>query len=169
MHGRRIQQPDNRRGAVAVEAAVVLPVMLILMLGIWEVGRFVQVDQVLVNSAREGARLAAGGYINGTPVTATQTRQAVRDYMTASGLPAAAVSGAQVQLTCLASPTWTNPSDALPLDQFQVSVTIPPGAAFNSLRWNLLTRVSSITQISVTVKWRSLNNTTITVDNALPN
>lgn len=169
MNCRRIKQADSRRGAVAVEAAVVLPVLLILMLGIWEVGRFVQVDQVLVNSAREGARLAAGGYINGTPVTASQTTQAVRDYMTASGLPAAAVSGAQVQLTCLASPTWTNPSDALPLDQFQVSVTIPSGTAFNSLRWNLLTRVSSITQISVTVKWRSLNNTTITVDNNLPN
>ena len=62
---------------MAVEAAVVLPLLLILMLGVWEVGRMIQVQQVLVNAAREGARLAGGGYVNGTPVTATMVQQAV--------------------------------------------------------------------------------------------
>ncbi|HEV3137455.1 MAG TPA: TadE/TadG family type IV pilus assembly protein, partial [Pirellulales bacterium] len=89
---------------VAVEAAFVLPVLLVLMLGVWEVGRLIQVNQIIVNSAREGARLAAGGYVNGTPVTVAMVQQAVKDYMTSAGLPAAAVSGAQVNLVCQASP-----------------------------------------------------------------
>ena len=58
-----------RRGVVAVEAAVVLPVLIIVMFGMWEVGRLIQVNQIVTNAAREGARLAAGGYVNGTPVT----------------------------------------------------------------------------------------------------
>ena len=159
---------NDRRGMAAVEAAVVLPLLLILMLGVWEVGRMIQVDQILINSAREGARLAAGGYVNGTAVTTAMVQQAVRDYLTASGLPAAAASGATVTLTCLASPTWTDPSAALPLDQFQVTVVIPAGTAFNSLRWNLLNRLTTITQMSVSVQWMSLNDSKITVTTSLP-
>jgi len=165
---RRRLVPNERRGIAAVEAAIVLPLLLILMLGVWEVGRMIQVDQILVNSAREGARLAAGGYVNGTPVTTAMVQQAVRDYLTASGLPAAAASGATVTLNCLASPTWTNPSAALPLDRFSVTVVIPAGAAFDSLRWNLLNRLTTITQIAVTVHWMSLNDSKLTVSTSLP-
>ena len=167
----RMQRKTNKKrsaGVVAVEAAVALPLLLILMLGVWEVGRLIQVDQVLCNAAREGARLAGGGYVNGTPVTVTQVQQAVRDYMKASGLPTAAVSGAQISLICQASPGWTDPADALPLDKFQVQVVIPSGTAFNSLRWNLLGRMTSVSQITATVNWQSLNNTKITVNTALP-
>ena len=84
----------RRSGAVAVEAAIVLPLVLVLLFGIWEVGRFVLVGQMLNTAAREGARLAAGGYTNGTPVTAGMVQQAVQDYLTAAGFPAAAVNGA---------------------------------------------------------------------------
>ncbi len=132
-------RPTGRRGAVAVEAAVILPVLLIMMLGIWEVGRMVQIQQILVNSAREGARLAAGGYTtNSEPVTNAMVQQSVRDYLRASGLPSTAYSNAEVALTCLVSPGWSDPYQALPLDKFEVKVTIPAGAAFDSLRWSFL-------------------------------
>ena len=53
-------RPDCRRGVAAVETAVVLTFVLVpLMIGIWEMGRLVQVQQIVANSAREGARLAA--------------------------------------------------------------------------------------------------------------
>ena len=160
--------PDSRRGAVAVEAAIVLPILLILMLGIWEVGRMIQVQQILTNGAREGARLAAGGYVNSTPVTAPMVQQAVRDYLQASGLPSAAVSGAQIDLTCLTSPGWVNPSDALPLDKFRVTVKIPAGAAFDSLRWSFVARLTSKTEMEAIVDWASLNNVKIAISTQLP-
>jgi Flp pilus assembly protein TadG len=164
--GQRVASKD-RRAAVAVEAAIVLPVLLVLMLGVWEVGRLIEVNQIMVNSAREGARFAAGGYVNGTPVTAAMVQQAVKDYMTAAGLPTAAVSGAQVNLVCQAAPSWTDPSNALPLDKFQVNVVIPAGTAFNSLCWMPL-KITSATQMSVTVNWESLNNSKIVVSSTLP-
>jgi Flp pilus assembly protein TadG len=166
MNARR--KRNVRGGVVAVEAAVVLPVMIILMFGVWEVGRLVQVNQIVINAAREGARLAAGGYVNSTPVTSAMVTQAVRDYLSSAGLPTAAVSGAQISLACQASPSWSDPSSALPLDAFQVTVTIPAGAAFNSLRWSLLAPLTSATQMSTTVAWRSLNDAEIVVDTQLP-
>jgi Flp pilus assembly protein TadG len=153
---------------VAVEAALVLPVLLVLMMGVWEVGRLIQINQIVVNAAREGARLAAGGYVNGTAVTTTMVQQAVKDYMTSAGVPTAAVSGAQVSLVCQATPSWTNPSDALPLDKFQITVVIPSGTAFNSLRWTPAKLTSATQQMTVTVNWQSLNNSKIVVSATLP-
>src|SRR3954447_16616528 len=55
--------PSSRAGAAAVEFAVVLPLIFLLLLGTWEVARLVQVHAILSNAAREGARLAAQGQI----------------------------------------------------------------------------------------------------------
>jgi Flp pilus assembly protein TadG len=158
----------ERRGAVAVEAGMVLPMLIIVMFGVWEVGRMIQVNQVLINGAREGARLAAGGYVDGTPVTNAMVTQAVRDYLRAAQFPADAYNGAQVTLTCLATPNWTNPSDALPNDSFSVQVTIPAGAPFDSLAWSLVTRYTGVTSMTTTVGWMSLNDEKIVVDTQLP-
>jgi len=163
------RRPTNRRGAVAVEAAFILPVLLITMLGLWEVGRLIQVQQMLVNSAREGARLAAGGYtVNSAPVTNAMVQQAVRDYLRSVGLPSQAYSNAQITLTCLESPAWTNPHEAHPLDKFQVKVRIPAGAAYQSLHWSLLTRITSRTDMEAAVDWVSLNNEKIVINTNLP-
>jgi len=165
---KRTQRAARRRGVVAVEAAIVLPFLILTMFGVWEVGRLIQVRQVVCNAAREGARLAAGAYVNGTPVTNAMVQQAVRDYMRASGLPAAAYNGAQITLTCLASPPWVNPSDAFPLDQFTVRVDIPVGAAFDSMAWSLVTRITSVRQMSITVNWASCTDVKIAVSAQLP-
>ena len=82
--GRKFRE---REGVAAVEAAFVLPIVVTLMLGIWEVGRMIEVTQLVTNAAREGARVAAGGNINGTSVTVSTVQQAVKDYMTSAGLP----------------------------------------------------------------------------------
>jgi len=93
----------RRLGAAAVEAAVVLPFVLCFLLGLWEVGRLVWVTTILTNAAREGARVAAGGTYATNPVTVAMVQQEVKDYMTAAGLPTAAVSGSTVTLTNLSS------------------------------------------------------------------
>ena len=88
----------HRRGAAAVEAVFLMPIILTLMLGVWEVGRMIQVSQILANAAREGARVAAGGYVNGTAVTVSTVQTEVQNYLTAAGLPSAAATGASNKL-----------------------------------------------------------------------
>lgn len=59
-----------------VEAAITIPLLLVLMVGIFEVGRAYQTWQVLTNAAREGARMSI------TPSsTPANTTALVRQYM----------------------------------------------------------------------------------------
>jgi hypothetical protein len=88
--------------------------------------------------------------------------------LTAAGLPTAAVTGSQITLTCLATTPWTDPYLAQPLDPFSVTVTIPAGAPFNSLRWNLLTQITSVRSLTQTVYWQSSNNSQVVVTTTLP-
>ncbi len=46
----------DERGQALVEAAMITPLVLLLMVGIFEIGRAYQTWQVLTNAAREGAR-----------------------------------------------------------------------------------------------------------------
>lgn len=54
----RAADPGRERGQSLVELAIVLPVLLALVVGIFEFGRAWNVYQVITNAAREGARLA---------------------------------------------------------------------------------------------------------------
>ena len=48
----------SERGAALLEAAITIPMLLLVSVGIFEFGRAWQTWQVLTNAAREGARLA---------------------------------------------------------------------------------------------------------------
>jgi Flp pilus assembly protein TadG len=76
-------KPDSReRGSAMVEAAIALPILLVLMVGIFEVGRAYQHWQVLTNAAREGARMSV------TPSsTEALTTGLIRQYMADGQLP----------------------------------------------------------------------------------
>jgi Flp pilus assembly protein TadG len=85
------------RGAALVEAAIMIPILLLITAGIFDIGRAYQTWQVLSNAAREGARMAV------LPNANTGTVQAlVRTYMTngqLGGSATAAVSVTPVTLT----------------------------------------------------------------------
>src|SRR6186713_1829831 len=68
---------NKRRGAAAVEFAIVLPVFVILVFGMIEYGRMVMVQQVITNASREGARSAV---LDGATTTSVQS--AVTTYLT---------------------------------------------------------------------------------------
>jgi Flp pilus assembly protein TadG len=74
----------NERGAALLEAAITIPIILLISVGIFEFGRAFQTWQVLTNAAREGARIAV---IAGTTNEQIETR--VRDYLDGGGLPLA--------------------------------------------------------------------------------
>ncbi|WP_026539836.1 TadE/TadG family type IV pilus assembly protein [Paenarthrobacter nicotinovorans] len=55
----------KERGAVALEMAILLPLLLLILLGIIEFGRALNVQVSLTEAAREGARYAAVHYQDG--------------------------------------------------------------------------------------------------------
>jgi Flp pilus assembly protein TadG len=55
---RRLSSRSNRRGASAIEAALVLPVVVLFLFGILEYGRYLMFLQVFTNAAREGVHYA---------------------------------------------------------------------------------------------------------------
>jgi Flp pilus assembly protein TadG len=55
------RKPRPRRAVAAAEMGFLAPILLMLLVGVWEVGRYVMVQNILDNAAREGARLAASG------------------------------------------------------------------------------------------------------------
>ena len=105
----------KRRGAAAVEFAVVAPVFLLLVFGMIEYGRMVMVQQVITNASREGARTGVlDGSTNGDVL-------AVVDQYLSSG----SISGATITVTP------TNPEDAEFGDPVTVTVDIP----FSQVSW----------------------------------
>lgn len=53
-----IQQKPGERGSALLEMAITLPLLLLVSVAIFELGRAYQAQQILTNAAREGARLA---------------------------------------------------------------------------------------------------------------
>ena len=103
----RRRTPRSRReiGAAAVEFALILPILLLLLGGIVDYGRFFFTQVQLTNAAREGARAGIGG--------ATST-QAIARMTTAGGAapgwvaPTVALSPAATPVTCVNAAANTN-------------------------------------------------------------
>src|SRR5579864_3581578 len=71
---------QRRRGAAAVETAMVLLPMLMLLFGIFEYGRFLLDRNLLNNAAREGCRYALANN-NTDPAVATTVQTIVNTVM----------------------------------------------------------------------------------------
>src|SRR5256885_13823689 len=54
----KVKSKQRRVAAVTVETALVLPIALLFILGIFEYGRYLMTMQLLNNAAREGVRYA---------------------------------------------------------------------------------------------------------------
>src|SRR5476649_377671 len=59
MRGRRIERRRRSDGLAAVELALLLPVMLLLLTGLIDLARGLQADLVLINLSRESANNTA--------------------------------------------------------------------------------------------------------------
>jgi len=138
---------QSRRGIATVELAMLLPLLLMLILGSWEVGRLIQVSEIVNNAAREGGRLASTGLL-----TTSQIQSAVCLYMQQAGLPNFSSQASTVVTVSDITNPGTDPTNAAELDQLQVTVSIP----FSSVRWIALYLVTNAsTQISATSNWYS--------------
>lgn len=105
----------KRRGAAAVEFAVVAPVFLLLVFGMIEYGRMVMVQQVITNASREGARVAV---LDGSENPDVQS--IVNQYLSSGS-----ITGATITVTP------TNPEDA----NFGEPVTVTVDIPFSQVSW----------------------------------
>ena len=80
------RRQKSRRGATIVETAIVLPVCLTVLLGLFDFCRLLMVREVINNAAREGARYATVG----TATVDTAAVQAVVRTFLAGQLPSSA-------------------------------------------------------------------------------
>lgn len=77
---------SEQGGSVAVEFALILPVILMLMFTVIELGTAWYYKQMLVNATREGARLAV--MQNDGTNTSSQVTSLVSNYLATAGYPA---------------------------------------------------------------------------------
>jgi Flp pilus assembly protein TadG len=105
-----MSRPGNRRGAAAVEFALVAPLFVLLLLGIIEFGRAMMVQQVLTNATREGARQATL-----PEATATSVQNTVVAFLSDASIR---VSADDVTVTPAPETAFNN-------EQITVSVQVP--------------------------------------------
>ena len=148
---------QGRRGVAAVELAVILPVLVLFIVGVWEVGRMVEVQQLLTNAAREGGRQASIGNVDTQGV-----KDAVKRYLKQNGLTT--VTDSDITVTNLTDGSRADPTQANQLDRFEVVVTIP----FSSVRWAVLNQVTTTKSLVGSADWFSMRDIPITVNNDPP-
>jgi Flp pilus assembly protein TadG len=85
--GRRVLR--DSRGAAAVEFALILPVIVLLLFGIIEMGRAWNVRQTLTDAVREGARVAVVNNEMNPGILNTLVVNTVRGSVARAGLAAA--------------------------------------------------------------------------------
>jgi len=148
--------PNRRSGVAAAEFALLSPVLLGLLLGTWEVGRLIHVEQIVWNAAREGARQASTG-----KRTVSEVQQAALTYLSNAGIP---TTGVTVTVTNLTSSSRPDPTTADQLDHFRVAITVP----FNNVRWVMLDQITSVTELSAAVDWLSMRDLPFNVSTNIP-
>jgi Flp pilus assembly protein TadG len=74
----------SERGVAAVEFALLLPVLVLLLFGIIEFGLLLYDQQLITNASREGAR---AGIVQAPRLTEAQIKQVVNDYLMKDSTP----------------------------------------------------------------------------------
>lgn len=113
----RIAGPRRRvRGTATVECAIALPLLVLILMGVMEVGRLVEVHQVIAAAGAVGGRQASLGTQSNA-----QVRQAVLDYLATAGI---ATPNATVTVNDLTTP-GVDAAHAAQMDVMEIFVSVP--------------------------------------------
>jgi Flp pilus assembly protein TadG len=170
MARRRNRSP--RRAVAAVEFAFLAPVLIGLLVGLWQVGRIVEVKQILDNATREGARLASqcqiinltGNFTNiHTSSGQPNVQDTVREYLAAAGVVnSTTVTDVTVTFQFLdGDTTRTDPYQGLKGQRFQVTTTLP----VQDINWTPFTTTSIMSSTAV---WCIMIDDPFTVNTTIP-
>jgi Flp pilus assembly protein TadG len=173
------QTKQRRRGVAAVEFAFVLPLLLLLLLGIWELGRIIHVQILLNSAARDGARLAAQAYIVNTSGSYTQISfnsgtpnidGSIKAYLHGAGITNQA--GMQISFQFVeavgSTPVTPNGTNANPYmghknQRFRVRIVLP----YANVRWTTLTLINP-TNLTAEAYWQCMVDDPFTLNTTLP-
>ena len=178
----------RRRGAATMEFAFCLPLLMLILTALWQVGRFIEVQQVLWNAGREGARDASLGQDNlqGVATNILTYLQGAEQTAFGSGhstsmiAPVITLAANTTGYTCwdntanrelftmtftdVTNPSTTDPTGMTQLDLYQIGLQVP----FTSIGWSNLVPISGMTRLKVTVVWTSLIDTPFQIAPDLP-
>jgi len=107
MRHRTARNRSGDRGAAAVEFALLLPLLLLLVFGIIDFGRALNAQITLTQAAREGARLAALGQPSATVAARTQAAATGLNPVTVTATVCQANAGATANGTVQAGFTYS--------------------------------------------------------------
>jgi Flp pilus assembly protein TadG len=71
-----LELPSKRRGAVTVEAAIMLPILMLVTLGSTDFAQYINAAQLVSNASRVGARIAS----RDQTTSVSQVEDAIKDY-----------------------------------------------------------------------------------------
>jgi Flp pilus assembly protein TadG len=172
----------------AVEFAVCLPFLLLILLGVWEVGRMVEVQNVMWNCSREAARDASMGqadlltvannllvYLQSAEPTAFGS-----GHTTSMRSPVVSLPSNTTGYTCwdttadrelftvtfsdITDTSVTDPTGMAQLDHYQIGVQTP----YASVGWLPVAIVTGRTRLYVAVDWASMVDSPFQIAPYLP-
>jgi Flp pilus assembly protein TadG len=88
-----------RRGRTAVETAIVINLLFMLLLAVFEYGRLIMTKQLMDNAAREGARLAVVSTNSTSGVTTAQIQSTVTSFLAGQTVNNLAIQAYQADAT----------------------------------------------------------------------
>jgi len=177
-----------RRGVAAVEFAFCFPIMLLILFGMWEVGRITEVQNVSWNSAREGARDASMGQTNLLAVAnnlqiylqGAEPGAFGKGHSTTMITPVVTLPANTYGYTCwdntanqelftmtfkdITNPSVTDPTGMSQLDVYELTIQVP----YSSIGWLPVPQVTGMTRLYTTVDWASLVDSPFQTVQSLP-
>jgi hypothetical protein len=163
--------------------------MVLLLTGMWEVGRSAEVLQVMWNSGRESARDASLGQDNLLKVannlqiylqSAEPTAFPGAGHTTSMITPVITLPANTTGYTCwdstagkelftvtftdITQPTVTDPTGMSQLDRYRITVSAP----YANVAWSPLAQITGVSRLSITLDWVSMVDCPFQVPNALP-
>jgi len=177
----------RRRGVAAVEFAICAPVIALLLVGLWEVGRIAQVSNIMRNGAREAARDASMGQDNLQTIATNLTNYLQGALPTGFGqghtttLQAPATLPANtygytcwdntanqelftITFTDITTPSVTDPTAMQKLDHYEIGVQVP----YSTIGWTTVAQISGINRIVITEDWASMRDSPFVITPTLP-
>ncbi len=116
----------SRRGAAAVEFALVAPIFLVLVMGLAEYGKAINSYNTLYAAVREGGRLASmdfTSYVSGSQTANEKVIRDIRAILAASGFPPDEITITITEVDSTIEFDVSDPDNYL--EMFRITASIP--------------------------------------------